>query len=79
MIMDKAFLLTKVWAGGFRAVVLVADSMDELVRLLTANGYYFSKEVGRFIDDANGKSSGVDYQIEVSSKHEEGSDVIPSY
>ena len=70
-------LLIRVWSGGFRSVVMVADSADELLTILGKNGYYFSQAVGRFIDDKDGKSSGVDYELSVATKYEAGMSRIP--
>lgn len=70
-------LLIRVWSGGFRSVVLVADSADELLTILEKNGYYFSQTVGRFIDDKDGESSGIDYELGLAAKYEIGMSRIP--
>lgn len=75
--MEMSHLLIRVCSGGFRSVVLVADSADELLTLLEKNEYYFSQTVGRFIDDKDGKSSGVDYELSMASKYETGMSRIP--
>ncbi len=75
--MEMSHLLISVSSGGFRSVVLVADSADELLSILENNGYYFSQTVGRFIDDKDGKSSGVDYVLSVAAKYEIGMSRIP--
>ena len=75
--MEMSHLLIRVWSGGFRSVVLAADSADELLTILEKNGYYFSQNVGRFIDDKGGKSSGVDYELGVATKYETSMSRIP--
>ena len=75
--MEMSHLLISVSSGGFRSVVLVADSADELLSILENNGYYFSQTVGRFIDDKDEKSSGVDYELGVAAKYETGMSRIP--
>ena len=75
--MKRSYLLIRVSSGGYRDVVLVADSRAELMLLLESKGYYFSQKVGRYIDDHDGRSSGVDYELGIATKYEQGMSYIP--
>jgi len=60
--MGKMYLLECIGTGGMRGVELVAKKKSTIVNYLKEKGYYYSKNLNRYIDDRY-KNTGTDYVI----------------